>query len=1811
MSDYRENHSTQQPLQPEEQGGVAIQDEAVQWQEVAGKTASQEETETIPEGDGPMVGTASSEGTENAPASMPEAEAFGEGDGPPLVGDSQLESGKVSSPPKKEKVKRVKHPSAPARSASPVAPVQGQSTGETTKPAAMKGFVVVIACIALLLVAVVASTISAVKEGAAPIPLDIKIVELPDFIETGIFGLTGFGRMKPSEIEAALTLEPDIPFSVAIDPNDPSVALVSLQEHRGIAYKGVFQVGERSDPDFYRKTFTVNGPPLTVRLSKTTFNPDNNVTLHFSEPVDIDSLYDYLLVEPQTAYSLSYSGSSVTLSPDRGWNRSANYQIRINARYESLNGKQFAEHQVLSFKVQEPVATPKKPSVEFISDENYVLNEYRDMTLVFQAKNLAKPVPVVVETYRMDSIEKYRDQGGIYLDYDLSLSYLEKVDTNAFLIENGENRMVIPHQGEGGYIISAKYINPHTEKEVEVRSSYLISSLSVYLQSSNRETIVWLNSSRDGVPLEGYEISFAGNPPSGVTGEDGVLVVPHELAEGSQEVYRSRESFSIRDPEGALIYYDDSGMLRGRIEHSERYYSYLFLDRTLYQPRDTVCFWGFVAPFRYNELEMPEQVAVRFDPGGLDIEIICDINERGVYSGEIPLEQIRSSQYVIVAEFRFPSEEEDGIGIVHQLDTEYISVKEYEKPSYVLSSGVERTYYGPYDTVTATASASFYDGTPLPYFPLEAFYYDNARYEWVQLPDVLTDDRGNATFSFPANSSGENLYSKGLMEGSFRVRIASDGEQINHVGRYSYFPSDVLVDSKLQKQAGGENLELVIQAYELDMESPRLKAELEARDSGYYYLSEERLLEIARGKPVDVTVDVSLRWDYFDLRNIRHRQNYEYYYYWGYMDEMKFTDSYSLNHVLRNNPDVLIIPNGYTDEKLVRVSTQNGKATVTDLVYLGEGGGINFERSMYCHASFSYKDGVGHTYQSSAYYPSWDGYRESWDDPVEPKPAPGYSFAVTNLDTGKDITPENSYYRSLTAGAGQRLRFDLLLNGEPVEADGKILYSIIQDGLYEHHVVNGSAIELNYRLDWAREVKLVAVYFDGQGTREVKQIDLYCDSTSLSLKLDITPDREAYRPGDTVRLQVKATDYQGRGVAGNLCVAVVDESLFALSEQYISVLYDLYRNSYQNRNSVSQYFTTYRDEPEELYPGADGGKGSGGGIDFYDSYRSNFKDTALFLPAVTDAAGNATITFTLPDNTTSWRITAVEISDQLLAGQAKDNIISTLPFFVKPVITSRYIDGDDFAMLVQGHGTLLKADDDIHYTVTITGDGVNRTQTLSGKAFQPMEVNFGKLPIGEYTVVSKAQYSGYSDTVELPVSIIKSNLELVIHRAVDIDKLAEIEAVRYPVSITFYDRENEAFMASVNSMFGHYCMQTSQRLSRFVAKRVIRQSMPEREVPTYIADTKENIADMQNLDGGIGHSRNGESDPLLTSYVLLIAKDQFHLPSMARYFRDELTYQKDEKIIAACYLGLAAIGDITADEILELLEQAERVDIQAYYIAALAYLYEEEAALELYQERLAPIIADINKTARKELEWERDAAAIWIAASRLHHPDADTLSLHFGKNVWRIRTLYEAMIYVSNYQGVVRPTSFSYTLKGQAFTENLGYGGMKTLRLSKSDLESLRLTSYPEHLKAVAYYVGEPSELGMEQSSLMSIEKKIVPLENATYEVTLDIYLMPDAPLGQYDINDWVPSNARLYSYDKNWDVTDKNIVYFRTTTEGQKLYISFDNRVEQYQHIRYRYQIRQTFSSEAALDTVYMIHGDSGENCQSEKGFFTPNQKS
>ena len=177
------------------------------------------------------------------------------------------------------------------------------------------------------------------------------------------------------------------------------------------------------------------------------------------------------------------------------------------------------------------------------------------------------------------------------------------------------------------------------------------------------------------------------------------------------------------------------------------------------------------------------------------------------------------------------------------------------------------------------------------------------------------------------------------------------------------------------------------------------------------------------------------------------------------------------------------------------------------------------------------------------------------------------------------------------------------------------------------------------------------------------------------LFITLTTDKEQYKPRETVRLKLVTENEAREKVPANISVAVVDESVLALKgnpkKDLLAAFYDRYGLGVSNASSLTKLL-----ERADLSD-KEGSKGGGGGGEQEFQYRGDFKATAHWEANVTtDQNGQAELSFTLPDNLTTWIIEVVGATDTTLVGVEEKSFITTRDVIVRPVLP-RFIRGGD------------------------------------------------------------------------------------------------------------------------------------------------------------------------------------------------------------------------------------------------------------------------------------------------------------------------------------------------------------------------------------------------------------------------------------------------------------------------------------------------------------------------------------------------------
>ena len=252
------------------------------------------------------------------------------------------------------------------------------------------------------------------------------------------------------------------------------------------------------------------------------------------------------------------------------------------------------------------------------------------------------------------------------------------------------------------------------------------------------------------------------------------------------------------------------------------------------------------------------------------------------------------------------------------------------------------------------------------------------------------------------------------------------------------------------------------------------------------------------------------------------------------------------------------------------------------------------------------------------------------------------------------------------------------------------------------------------------------------------------------LKVTLTPQRSTYAPREEAEIVIQVSDVAGRPVQAELSLAVVDEAIYALSQD---LSLDPFEAFYGRRPNLVRTYHALK--PVRELGGAEMG-GGGDGIDVANP-RRHFPDTAYWNPRIlTDAEGRAVVTLRLPDSLTRWRLLARAVTVDTRLGEGAGAITVTQPLIIRPAVPRFLIQGDAFTLTATLHNY---SEGDLALQAGLLPQGlVSRSplsQTLNlaaGETASPgwaLEAN----TLGTVTLTAYARGGGLSDAVQYAIPV--------------------------------------------------------------------------------------------------------------------------------------------------------------------------------------------------------------------------------------------------------------------------------------------------------------------------------------------------------------------------------------------------------------------------------------------------------------------------
>jgi len=842
------------------------------------------------------------------------------------------------------------------------------------------------------------------------------------------------------------------------------------------------------------------------------------------------------------------------------------------------------------------------------------------------------------------------------------------------------------------------------------RHILVVSHLNLTLKTGPEEAFIWATDLGSGLPIPDLTLKLfqydGGNLDTVTTDKDGIARANIPAARNTLIAYSEYPFAAIAEGWGRGITPGDFGIGEG--EYTQAYRTYVYTDRPIYRPGQTVAFKGVVRAENDAAFNLPGVRTVNVSIRDAAYEEIYNqkltLSELGTFDGTLALAEGASlGDYQIYVSFG------DYGGYAG------FRVAAYRAPEFEIVVETTRAEVQRGDDVAATITARYYFGSPLA----------NTNVTWnVLAEDYRFQPPWGGRYSFsdtddpytcfdcwwwwrepPAREA--ILSGTGTTDANGELKITLDGAELEAALReWHKKPAS-------SNQLPASRITLEATATGPDNQAISGRTDIVVHPGPYYIGLSSREYVGEAGKPSTIDL-VTVDWEGTRLPDKAIKVEF-YRHEW-------------INTFIENE-----FGGGTwkweTKETLVdetTVTTNNlGEAVATFTP--AEGGSYHIVAT------------------PASPTPETEAIRTSIFIWVSGKDF--VSWRRENNDRVMLISDKNTYKVGETAE---------ILIPSPFEGPHMALVTVERAGVRRHEVIQLTSNSTIYRLPITQgdipniyvSVVLIHKRQDGKPADfKMGLLPLDVDPQPVTLNLQLETDVELAQPGEAVNYTLRATLPNGEPAAGvEFSLDVVDKAVLSLKPRSSDIVQGFYGRRALQVNTGSMLSLSVNRYLEELAENLDLARSpvtaEGYALDLQAEMpaampramatpepafekmeaakyaenvappagveiREEFADTAYWNPRLTtDRDGRAVVTLKLPDNLTTWTLRAVGLTADTRVGEGSADLVATKPLLVRPV-APRFFVVDDRAQLAANVSNNTGQDLTVEVTLSAEGVGVH------------------------------------------------------------------------------------------------------------------------------------------------------------------------------------------------------------------------------------------------------------------------------------------------------------------------------------------------------------------------------------------------------------------------------------------------------------------------------------------------------------------------
>ena len=406
------------------------------------------------------------------------------------------------------------------------------------------------------------------------------------------------------------------------------------------------------------------------------------------------------------------------------------------------------------------------------------------------------------------------------------------------------------------------------------------------------------------------------------------------------------------------------------------------------------------------------------------------------------------------------------------------------------------------------------------------------------------------------------------------------------------------------------------------------------------------------------------------------------------------------------------------------------------------------------------------------------------------------------------------------------------------------------------------------------------------------------DDPAAKLAVAVSIAKPRFAPGETTTLGIKTSNSSGKGVPAEVSLAVVDEGIYLVQPDTVPEIGAFFHrprgNAVGTEFSSNWYFRGAPRLESQAAPSAVAAADSSNAVSKRSvgqanepRVRQDFKDTALWVAQVqTGADGTASVQLKLPDNLTTWRVTAKGITRNSSAGELRKPLLVTQDIVARIGVPRNLVRGDQTqASLVMNNNSTSSQP----VTLELKSTGIKATSrsalaaTVAAGGRSTLRVGLSADLVGTAKLQGRAVSATTGDALEIPVTVKArgftqrnafSSDTTAGEQVVNVAQDAALETMNLRVLVT--PSLTAAVAPALEYLVGYPYGCSEQTMSRFLPALLASRTLGKndlnsetiKKLPEYVKIGIERLEGFQHDDGGWGFWQYDDSGLEMSAYVM-------------------------------------------------------------------------------------------------------------------------------------------------------------------------------------------------------------------------------------------------------------------------------------------------------------------------------------------------------